>query len=156
MPAPHCYAAYLGHAPNADSCREVQLCSSPTARQQRRDKLCTLMQDFVTRGLIMWAHLSPSILLKSLTMAMPKPAREYKIVRMTTSVVRCPKSACMWRRNVSSTAILACAQPFGCFGVFIVTAITKRNFTYIGQPPWLTTFLQGFTCSQSSRFAKCT
>jgi len=40
------------------------------------------------------AYLSPSMLLKSLTMAMPRPAIEYSTVRMVTSHESCPKRAC--------------------------------------------------------------
>ncbi len=40
------------------------------------------------------SHLSPSMDLKSLTMAMPSPAREYRTVRTVTSHRSSPKSAC--------------------------------------------------------------
>ena len=40
-------------------------------------------------------HLSPSMLLKSFTMAMPRPAMEYNTVRMQTSRVRVPNRDCV-------------------------------------------------------------
>lgn len=50
----------------------------------------------VTAGSII--YLSPSMLLKSLTMAMPKPAIEYSTVKTITSSVRLPNSACRFPR----------------------------------------------------------
>jgi len=45
-------------------------------------------------------HLSPSMLLKSLTMAMPSPASEYSTVRMVTSHRSSPNSAWVSERQL--------------------------------------------------------